>query len=46
MGYIILLAIIGTIIYYCYQGFKVIKAYVERKRSEKAEQLSEENQDL
>ena len=46
MGYIILLAMLGTIIYYGYQGFKVIKAYVERKRSEKAEQLSEENQDL
>ena len=25
MGYIILLAMLGTIIYYGYQGFKVIK---------------------
>ena len=45
MGYIILLAIVGTIIYYGYQGFKVIKAYVERKRKEK-EELSDENQDF
>ena len=46
MGYIILLAIVGMIIYYSYQGFKVVKSYVERKRREKAEQLAEENQDL